>query len=125
MSDATEKIGFRVLGVKLNLERLDETQKYNLFYNRRIYIDNENYIKHSIDDKEVFGNIVNQNIIDIVLSSRFQNLWNISKDMITSCKDCELRYICPDNRIPVLDNETGEYYNTEDCNYSPYTNKWK
>jgi SPASM domain peptide maturase of grasp-with-spasm system len=108
-----------------NLDAFIEAQKYNLFYNRRIYIDNENYIKHSIDDKEVFGNIENQNIIDIVLSSRFQNLWNISKDMITSCKDCELRYICPDNRIPVLDNETGEYYNTEDCNYSPYTNQWK
>lgn len=108
-----------------NLDSFLESQEYNLFYNRRVYIDNENNVKHAINENEIYGNITNTNIFDIVLSPSFKKLWNIAKDEITICKDCEFRYICPDNRIPIFDKKTKNYYHIEECNYSPYSNQWK
>jgi radical SAM protein with 4Fe4S-binding SPASM domain len=108
----------------LNIDGFLESQKYNLFYNRRIFIDNENNIKHSIEENEKYGMIKNQNLIEIISNNEFKKLWGISKNQIEVCRDCEYRYICPDNRIPV---EKGKdlYYHLTDCNYNPYTNLWQ
>jgi SPASM domain peptide maturase of grasp-with-spasm system len=108
-----------------NLDSFLESQKFNLFYNRRVYIDNENNVKHAINEIETYGNISDSTVFDIVSLPSFKKLWNIAKDEITVCKDCEFRYICPDNRIPVFDKKTENYYHIEECNYSPYTNQWK
>ncbi len=107
-----------------NIDSFVESQKYNLFYNRKVFIDNENNIKHSFDDSIIYGNLEKQSIEEILLQSDFKKLWNITKDQITVCKDCELRYICPDNRIPEMLNEN-EYFHRTACNYNPYTNEWK
>ena len=108
-----------------NLEVYIEAQKHNIFYNRRIYIDNENRIKHTINQKETYGNISNENIFNIILDKNFNYLWNITKDDIIVCKDCQFRYLCPDNRIPIYDEKNKKYYHIEECNYNPYTNQWK
>lgn len=108
-----------------NLDAFIESQEHNLFYNRRVYIDNENNVKHSNEEVKVFGNIGKQKLTDIVSSTTFTELWNISKNQIQGCKDCELRYICPDNRIPVMRVDKAEYYHVSECNYNPYTNQWK
>lgn len=60
----------------------------------------------------------------IISLPKCSNLWNITKDQIEVCKNCEFRYICPDNRIP-LKRKENDYYHQTDCNYDPYKNKWK
>lgn len=41
-----------------------------------------------------------------------------------TCKDCEFRYMCPDNRIP-LKKDNNTYYHDNSCNYDPYSNIWQ
>ena len=59
---------------------------------------------------------------EIVNSNHFRNLWNINKDNIEICKDCEFRYCCPDNRLPIIQGNRVLF--EEDCLYNPYTNTW-
>ena len=56
--------------------------------------------------------------------TRFKKYWNITKDEISTCKDCEFRYICTDCRSYTESPE--DYYSKPlKCGYSPYTNKWE
>ncbi|MEX0595506.1 MAG: radical SAM protein, partial [Candidatus Paceibacterota bacterium] len=73
--------------------------------------------------KEIFGIVSNDQINDIITKEAFNSIWKISKSNIEICKDCEYRFMCPDNRIPQkkVDNS---YQFDEDCNYNPYTNEW-
>jgi radical SAM protein with 4Fe4S-binding SPASM domain len=54
----------------------------------------------------------------------FTKLWNIKKDDTKVCKDCEYRYMCVDDRIPIKISETEYKYSTE-CGYNPYIAKWQ
>lgn len=108
----------------LTIDAYLESQNHNLFYNRRIYIDNDNNIKHSIDELNKYPMTGNQNLLDILIKNEFKKLWSINKNRIEVCKDCEFRYVCPDNRIPIL-KEKDLYSHMSECNYNPYTNKWK
>ncbi len=115
-----EKIGDFVMNKDAYLESLN----YNLYFNRRIYINNLGNVKPSYTQNKFYGNIENESIEDIILKDGFQDLWKITKDQIEVCKDCEYRYMCPDNRVPIkLKNK--RYYHKTVCNYSPYTNLWK
>lgn len=99
-----------------------EANNRNLFYNRKLYIDNHGNITYNIDCDEKFINIENYDLDELKKTSYF-NLWHITKDQIKECKDCKYRYVCPDTRIPILKND--EYYHIDECNYSPYEDKWK
>jgi SPASM domain peptide maturase of grasp-with-spasm system len=99
-----------------------EANNRNLFYNRKLYIDNHGNITYNIDCDEKFVNIENYDLDELKKTSYF-NLWHITKDQIKECKDCKYRYVCPDTRIPILKND--EYYHIDECNYSPYEDKWK
>ena len=71
-----------------------------------------------------YGNIKDCNIIDIVKSSKFQELWKITKDKIEVCKDCEFRYICIDCRYHIDDKNNINSHPAK-CKYNPYIGKWK
>lgn len=109
----------------ININTFSESLRFNSYYNRKLYIDKDGNIKNGIEKECIFSNI-NQNIDlkKIVLSPNYRNIWSINKDKIDICKDCEFRYMCIDNRIPIKrDNET--YYFEEECPYNPYISKWK
>ncbi|MET0759857.1 MAG: grasp-with-spasm system SPASM domain peptide maturase [Flavobacterium sp.] len=107
-----------------NLNSYLESLHKNLYFNRKIYIDNNGNIKHSFEDKTFYGNLKKNNLKNIIELDEFRKLWNVSKDQIEVCKDCEFRYICPDNRIP-LEKIKGKYFHDTKCNYNPYNNKWE
>lgn len=109
----------------LNLNAYLESLNYNLFFNRKIYIDSEGNIKHYFTENVSYGNIEDDKIKDVILSDNFQKLWKITKDNIETCSECEFRYVCPDNRIPSGINLNNQYINNLTCNYDPKTNQWK
>lgn len=106
-----------------NLDAFMEAKNYNLFFNRKVYINNKGDVKNYINHEKVFGNIEKDVISEIIASNSFQELWKINKDMIEVCNICEFRYICPDNRIPIQKNK--KYFHENTCNYDPKTNNWK
>lgn len=107
----------------VNQNAFIESLNYNLFFNRKVYIDNHGNVKHYFNDKKIYGNITQNDLKDIILTDSFQELWKVVKDKIEGCKDCEFRYICPDNRIPIL--ITPNVYSHETlCKYDPKEAKW-
>lgn len=112
----------------LNQKAYTESLKYNLFFNRKVYVDNVGNIKNYYNSKNIFGNIDKDDIKLIVDSKSFKELWKLSKDKIKICNFCEFRYICPDNRIPKIKDDKIKnklYQQNSNCNYDPKTTSWK
>lgn len=110
-----------------NIHLLSESQNYNTYYNRKLYIDEKGFMKNAPGCQNSFGNInslTSVEIIEIVDSADFQKYWRIHKGLIDVCKHCEYRHMCVDNRVPVKRNEK-QWYMTTECNYNPYIAKWK
>ena len=71
-----------------------------------------------------FGNIRDTSLSEALAHPDFKKYWNIKKDDITKCKDCEFRYICTDCRAYIDDSE--DIYSAPlKCGYDPYTGVWE
>ena len=73
---------------------------------------------------ESFGNIKNTTLEEAVNHPNFKKYWDITKDQIEVCKDCEFRHICTDCRAYVETPED-QYSKPLKCGYNPYTNEWE
>lgn len=77
---------------------------------------------------ESFGNIHNTSLENVIKNPEFKKYWNITKDHIETCKDCEFRYICTDCRAFTDKTHNKDGLDTSKplkCGYDPYTNKWE
>ena len=112
----------------ISIEHFTESQKHNTYFNRKLFIGANGEIKNAPECKEHFGFIQDienaEELKPIIGSSKFQKYWFVKKDECDVCKDCELRHICIDNRVPTKRNQN-EWYHKEECNYNPYLAKWK
>jgi SPASM domain peptide maturase of grasp-with-spasm system len=106
----------------INLKTFSESQKYNTCLNRKLSIDVNGEIRNCPSMPESFGNISDTKIIDVLKNEIFIRMWNISKDKIEICKDCEFRYICTDCRAYISD-DSNIYSKPFKCPYNPYTAK--
>lgn len=112
----------------VNLPLFIEANAHNPYLHRKIHIAGNGDIRNAPEDPRVFGNIHpvedERQILQIVQSPDFQRFWNIPKDRIDVCRDCEFRYMCVDARLPEQRND-GSWYFTGECEYNPYICKWK
>lgn len=108
----------------ISIDGFTEAHNFNSCLNRKIYINNEGDMKNCPHSKFIYGNIKKDNVKDIVNSVDFQYLWNIKKDSIQICKDCEFRYVCTDCRM-FLRNTEDILSHPSKCTYNPYIAKWQ
>lgn len=101
-----------------------ESQHYNTCLNRKISIDENGNIKNCPSMKEEFGNILDTDIEKVFNQVDFMKYWEIKKDDIETCKDCEFRHVCSDCRAYIEEPEN-IYSKPLKCGYSPYTNEWE
>jgi SPASM domain peptide maturase of grasp-with-spasm system len=107
----------------VNLKIFSESFSYNNFFHKKVYISEIGEVKNSPFGEIVFGSIKKSSLEDIVNNKDFRKIWNVKKDLIDVCKDCEFRYMCVDNRNPIQRNAY-EWYFVDDCHYNPYVNRW-
>lgn len=108
----------------INTESYIESINRNLYFNKRVYIDDTGFVKHSYDDSNDYGDIKSVSLKKIINSNSILKLWKATKDRILDCKDCEFRYVCPDNRIPIFNKEKNLFIHKTKCNYNTGTNEW-
>lgn len=65
-------------------------------------------------------NLRNASLVDVMKKYIVPNFWEISKDKINVCRDCEYRYICHDCR-PI---SSGLFARANNCCYNPYIGSW-
>jgi SPASM domain peptide maturase of grasp-with-spasm system len=107
-----------------NIKLFTESQHHNTCLNRKISIDKDGKIKNCPSMVESFGNIKDTTLEEALNHPNFKKYWNITKDQIEVCKDCEFRHICTDCRAYVEEPDN-HYSKPLKCGYNPYTNVWE
>jgi SPASM domain peptide maturase of grasp-with-spasm system len=108
----------------INIQTFTEAQLHNTCLNRKISIDKDGYIKNCPSMKQHYGNIRDTTLQQALEHPDFKKYWNVHKDQIKICKDCEFRYICTDCRAYVEDPQD-MYSKPLKCGYNPYTCEWE
>lgn len=111
----------------ISIESFTESQHHNSCLNRKLSIDVDGNIKNCPSMPQSFGNIKDTTLEEALNHPDFKKYWNVTKDMIQVCKDCEFRHICTDCRAYT---ERTHFEGDIDlskplkCGYNPYTNEW-
>ncbi|MEM8527243.1 MAG: grasp-with-spasm system SPASM domain peptide maturase [Bacteroidota bacterium] len=108
----------------MEMELYTESKHYNSCLNRKVSIDDKGDIKNCPSMSISYGNIRNTTLSEVVDNPKFREYWNIKKDDIKVCKDCEFRHICTDCRA-YLENPEDMYSKPLKCGYDPYSCKWE
>ncbi|WP_347220037.1 grasp-with-spasm system SPASM domain peptide maturase [Chryseobacterium sp.] len=112
-----------------NLPKVLEAINHNSCLHKKIGIDIDGNIKNCPLMPEKFGNIHQSSIEEILMQSEFKKYWNLTKDKIETCKDCEFRYVCTDCRAyteRTHKNKEGlDISKPLKCGYDPYTGIWE
>lgn len=108
----------------INKYRILESLNHNSCLNKKISISKNGDIKNCPGMKDVFGNIKEIDLQQAVNDNNFKKLWNIKKDQIETCKDCEFRHVCTDCRA-FIEKPNNIYSKPIKCGYSPYDNTWE
>jgi SPASM domain peptide maturase of grasp-with-spasm system len=106
------------------IEHFTEALNFNTCLNRKISVDSKGLIKNCPASMENYGSIFDEfSLINILEGTNIKETWNISKDQIEVCKDCEFRYICMDCRT-FIENNDNILSKPLKCGYNPYTSIW-
>lgn len=100
-----------------------ESQSYNSCLNRKVGIDVAGNIKNCPSMDESYGNIHEISVQSAITKKGFKDLWEINKDQIEVCKDCEFRHICTDCRA-FITKPHDRFSKPSKCGYDPYTATW-
>lgn len=107
-----------------NIKLFTEAQNHNTCLNRKIGIDKGGNIKNCPSMRISFGHIFETKIKDVLNNDKFTYYWNIHKDNIGICKDCEYRYVCVDCRAYIEDS-SNVFSKPLKCGYNPYLCTWE
>ncbi|AZA79438.1 grasp-with-spasm system SPASM domain peptide maturase [Chryseobacterium sp. G0186] len=112
-----------------NLSKVLEAINHNSCLHKKIGIDWNGNIKNCPLMQENFGNIQEISLEKLMLQVTFKKYWNLTKDHIKVCKDCEFRYICTDCRAYTeqshYDPDGLDISKPLKCGYNPYTTEWE
>lgn len=112
----------------VNMTSYMESVNHNSCLNRKISIDVNGDIKNCPSMPESYGNIKDTTLEEAINKPGFKKYWNITKDDIEVCRDCEFRYICTDCRAYTertkFSDEGLDLSKPLKCGYNPYTNEW-
>jgi len=108
----------------INTKSFTESINHNSCLNKKISIDVNGNIKNCPSMLESYGNVKNTTLEQALNHNDFKKYWNITKNKIDICNDCEFRYVCTDCRA-YIEKPKDIYSKPLKCGYSPYTNEWE
>ncbi|WP_294278445.1 grasp-with-spasm system SPASM domain peptide maturase [uncultured Chryseobacterium sp.] len=112
-----------------NLPKVLEAKNHNSCLNKKIAIDVNGNIKNCPAMPQSFGHIKEITLERALMHQDFKQYWNITKDSISICKDCEFRYICTDCRAfteqSYINDNFLDLSKPLKCGYDPYTGEWE
>ncbi|SHM95453.1 hypothetical protein [Flavobacterium chilense] len=103
-----EKEGMNTDKHILDMKYYCESLAYNTTYHQKVAIDYLGDIKNIIFDKNSYGNVNHDNLINVVNTDEFQKFWEITADQIEEIKDSPLRHAIY-NPFPIYE-KNGKYY---------------
>lgn len=123
VSLANENCGkISVTNFNISVQSFVESISCNSCLNKKVSLTSSGKIKNCLSFKNDYGRIDQIDLEKIVHSEHFLK-YNIPKDSIAVCKDCEFRYMCHDCRAYLPENEI--HNKPKFCNYNPYSTLWE
>lgn len=110
-----------------NIYKVLEAVNHNSCLHKKISIDMDGNIKNCPAIPQNFGNIKTNSLKETLNTADFKKYWNLTKDKIEVCKDCEFRYICTDCRAFTERTHSIDEIDISKplkCGYNPYTGEW-
>lgn len=112
--------GYFTVGTGFFLEALH----FNSCLNRKVSIDAAGQIRNCPSMPDSFGDAKTTDLRSAVMDEKFRALWEVNKDQVEVCRDCEFRYVCPDCRAWVRTSDE-KFAKPSKCGYDPYTGTWR
>lgn len=69
-------------------------KSYNQCWGQQLLIDINGDVKPCLFAKHTLGNILHESLRNILRECRQEKYWNLTKDRVNICKECEFRYCC-------------------------------
>ena len=73
----------------VNMKTYTESKAFNSCLNRKVSVDKDGYIKNCPSMIEFFGHVEDSTFERVLQETTIKKYWNIHKDLIDTCKDCE------------------------------------
>lgn len=112
-----------------HLSKMLEAINHNSCLYKKIGIDSKGNIKNCPAMSQSFGNIKETTLAQALNQPEFKKYWNLTKEKIEVCRDCEFRNVCTDCRAyteRTHRDATGlDISKPLKCGYNPYTNHWE
>ncbi len=122
--DSPECCGEVHLGYfSVNLELFSEGQRFNSCLNRKISVDRLGEIRNCPSTPRSYGHVRDTSLHSALAHREFRELWEVNKDQVEVCRDCEFRYICTDCRAYIAE-PADRFSKPSKCTYDPYTARW-
>lgn len=115
-----DEIKMPISELKVELFHFFYSQHFNPCFGHQVAIDTGGEIKPCLWSGEVLGNIKSDNLKDMVISGIFDKYWEMTKNKIEVCKDCEKRYACNDCRVAAAAKTGNQYAKPPYCEYDPF-----
>jgi SPASM domain peptide maturase of grasp-with-spasm system len=107
----------------VNIGTFTEGQRFNTCLNRKISVDARGDIRNCPSLPARYGNVRDTSLHAALARDGFRDLWDINKDQVETCRECEFRYICVDCRAFVRD-PGDRHSRPSKCTYDPATARW-
>jgi SPASM domain peptide maturase of grasp-with-spasm system len=117
------ELDLRLKPFAVNIQLFFESLNYNPYFNKKVFIDSKGCLKLYFAGQSL-GRFLNINDLARQLGEKSIGLWDVTKDKITVCSDCELRYMCLTSNVPRL-RVDGSYFFEKECPYNPYLSLWE
>ena len=106
-----------------NLSLFSEAQSFNSCLNRKISVDEYGEIRNCPSMPRSYGHVSDTSLHSALAHSGFREVWEVNKDQVEVCRDCEFRYICTDCRAYITE-PANRFSKPSKCTYDPYTARW-
>src|SRR5690606_17418889 len=99
----------------------NESQHHNTFANRKLHVAETGTFGNTPTslDRWRFQGVDLSHIPGIISSDQFRSQWDIPKNGIDVCRDCEHRHMCVDP-ILTMQRPDGSCFRPKECAYNPY-----
>jgi SPASM domain peptide maturase of grasp-with-spasm system len=101
-----------------------EARRFNNCLNRKIGIDKRGAIRNCPSMPRSYGRLGVTPLSEVVDNPEFRKPWEVTKDQVLVCQDCEFRYICHDCRA-YLQTPGEPLSKPAKCRYNPYEARWE
>ena len=100
------------------------SREYNICWGHKIAVDVDGSIRVCLWSEKTHGNILKDNVKEMIMKGVFDDYWSLGKKKIEICQQCEYRFGCPDCRVQAL-KETGSQNSKKPyCKYDPQAGCW-